>query len=528
MESLPSDEFHMVEIYLAARNLKDTDVFSKSDPLVKVFLQENGNWNLIGKTEQIKDNLNPNFSKSVPANLIFEIKQPIKFAVYDEDGSNHEDSLGEVVTELGKLAGAKSQTSILDLTCKGKKAGKLIVRLDSPGQQSSQVVSWQWAGSKIKNVDGWFDKSDPFLKFYRTHENGDTFLCWQTPQVMDNANPVWGLFEINMSKLCYGNLNNKIIIECWDWEKSGQHKFIGKTAITINALVELKKEFGLVDNKNKSVGTLVLKSFQILERPTFMDFIRGGESLSFILAVDFTASNGDPKNKDSLHYICPNGGLNQYQNAILGVSEIILNYDSDRMIPAFGFGGKPHFQTLNSSKALHCFPLTGNTQNAEVPDIGGVMQAYSTALHFVELSGPTYFEAVLGGAMQVAKANIQKNCYSCLLIITDGEIHDMDKTIDLLVQCAYLPLSVIIIGVGNEEFTDMRKLDADNGPLTSSQGQKAARDLVQFVAMRDYHDKAHLAKEVLAELPKQLCDYKRLMNMVPNPPIMVNMQNMTI
>lgn len=526
--SISNDEFQMVELYIAGRNLKDADTFSKSDPLVKVFLQENGVWNMIGKTEQIKDNLNPNFIKTIPANLIFEIKQPIKFAVYDEDGTNSEDNIGEATTELGKIAGAKSQTVILDLTIKGKNAGKLIVRLDSPGVQSNQVISWQWAGSKIKSVDGWFDKSDPFLKFYKTHENGDQFLCYQTTQVMDNANPVWANFEINMSKLCYGNLNGKIIIECWDWEKSGNHQFIGKATITVNQLVELKKEFALLDNKGKNAGNLVVKSFQILERPTFMDFIRGGETLSFILAVDFTASNGDPKSSDSLHYVKPNGGLNQYQSAILGISEIVLNYDNDRMIPAFGFGGKPHYQTLNSSKVMHCFPLTGNPQSAEVKDIQGVMQAYFTGLQFVELAGPTYFEGVIGGAMQVAQANIQKNCYSVLLIITDGEIHDMDETVDLLVKAAYLPLSVIIVGVGNEEFTDMKKLDCDNGSLKNSQGQQAARDLVQFVAMRDYHDKAHLAKDVLGELPKQLCDYKRIMNMQPNPPLQVNFSNMTI
>lgn len=24
-----------------------------------------------------------------------------------------------------------------------------------------------WEAKKVKNVDGWFDKSDPYLKFYR-------------------------------------------------------------------------------------------------------------------------------------------------------------------------------------------------------------------------------------------------------------------------------------------------------------------------------------------------------------------------
>jgi hypothetical protein len=60
----------------------------------------------------------------------------------------------------------------------------------------------------------------------------------------------------------------------------------------------------------------------------------------------------------------------------------------------------------------------------------------------------------------------------------------MDKTIDLLIQAASLPLSIIIVGVGNADFTNMSKLDGDNG-LYNSKGIKAARDIVQFVPFRE-------------------------------------------
>jgi hypothetical protein len=65
-----------------------------------------------------------------------------------------------------------------------------------------------------------------------------------------------------------------------------------------------------------------------------------------------------------------------------------------------------------------------------------------------------------------------------MLILTDGEIHDMDKTKDLLVQASQLPLSVIIIGVGDEDFELMRELDSDGKLLRSSNGLEALRDLV--------------------------------------------------
>ena len=65
-----------------------------------------------------------------------------------------------------------------------------------------------------------------------------------------------------------------------------------------------------------------------------------------------------------------------------------------------------------------------------------------------------------------------------MLILTDGEIHDMKETRDLIVELSKLPVSIIIIGVGNEGFEGMRYLDADNNVLRNSQGVAAARDIV--------------------------------------------------
>jgi hypothetical protein len=59
----------------------------------------------------------------------------------------------------------------------------------------------------------------------------------------------------------------------------------------------------------------------------------------------------------------------------------------------------------------------------------------------------------------------------------------MDETINLLVRNCDLPLSLIIVGIGNAEFNNMVRLDGDNG-LYNGQGQRAKRDIVQFVPFR--------------------------------------------
>lgn len=60
----------------------------------------------------------------------------------------------------------------------------------------------------------------------------------------------------------------------------------------------------------------------------------------------------------------------------------------------------------------------------------------------------------------------------------------MDKTIDLICDAAVLPLSIVIVGVGAADFSNMVKLDGDGG-LYNSKGIKAQRDIVQFVPFRE-------------------------------------------
>ena len=104
------------------------------------------------------------------------------------------------------------------------------------------------------------------------------------------------------------------------------------------------------------------------------------------------------------------------------------------------------------------------------------------------------------------------------MILTDGLIHDMKKTIDILVDCAYIPLSIIIIGIGNEDFTNMNILDGDENLLVNSKNETTKRDLVQFVEYNKFKDflsngkNNDLTEEVLKEIPRQVEEYYELMN----------------
>lgn len=62
----------------------------------------------------------------------------------------------------------------------------------------------------------------------------------------------------------------------------------------------------------------------------------------------------------------------------------------------------------------------------------------------------------------------------------------MADTREAIVHASHLPMSVIIVGVGNADFSDMQMLDGDDGILRSPKGEPVLRDIVQFVPFRNF------------------------------------------
>ena len=95
----------------------------------------------------------------------------------------------------------------------------------------------------------------------------------------------------------------------------------------------------------------------------------------------------------------------------------------------------------------------------------------------------------------------------------------MNKTIDEIVKGSELPLAIIIVGVGDADFSSMEQLDGDEEALYSQSLRKyMAADIVQFVPYNDFKNNPHmLAKETLMEVPSQLLNWMRKHNVNPYP-----------
>ncbi|KAJ8269057.1 hypothetical protein COCON_G00116640 [Conger conger] len=523
-----------VEITVSCRNLLDRDTFSKSDPICVLYTQGIGNkeWREFGRTEVIDNTLNPEFVRKFILDYFFEERQNLRFDLYDVDSksanlSKH-DFLGQAFCTLGEVVGSLGSRLEKPLVgIPGKKCGTIVVKAEELNNCRESVMM-QFCGNKLDKKD-FFGKSDPFLVFYRSNEDGTFTICHKTEVVKNTLNPVWQAFKIPVRALCNGDYDRAIKIEVYDWDRDGSHDFIGEFTTTYRELSRGQSQFNVYEvfnpkkrgkkKKYQNSGTVTLLSFLVDVEVTFLDYIKGGTQINFTVAIDFTASNGNPAQPTSLHYMSPYQ-LNTYAMALKAVGDIIQDYDSDKMFPALGFGAK----LPPDGRVSHEFALNGNPQNPYCPGIDGVMEAYYQSLKSVHLYGPTNFSPVINHVARYAASVKDGSQYFVLLIITDGVISDMAQTKESIVNASCLPMSIIIVGVGPAEFDAMIELDGDEVRI-SSRGRFAERDIVQFVPFRDYIDRtgnhilsmARLAKDVLAEIPDQFLSYMRTRGIKPSP-----------
>ncbi|XP_019907567.1 copine-9 isoform X2 [Esox lucius] len=562
-----------IEVTVSCRDLQDVDTFSKSDPVVVLYVQGIGTkeWREFGRTEVIDNTLNPNFVRKFFLDFFFEEKQNLRFDVYNVDSRSSNiskfDFLGQTFCTLGEIigsAGGRLEKSLSGIP--GKKLGSIIFVAEELSN-CRDIATMQLCANKLDKKD-FFGKSDPFLVFYRSNEDGTFTICHKTEVVKNTLNPVWQPFTIPVRALCNGDYDRTVKVDVYDWDRDGSHDFIGEFTTSYRDFSRGQNQFNVYEvlnpkkkgKKKKYInsGTVTLLSFKVESEYTFVDFIRGGTQLNFTVAIDFTASNGDPSQPTSLHYINPYQ-MNAYAMALKAVGEIIQDYDSDKLFPAYGFGAK----LPPDGKISHAFPLSGDYDNPNCVGIDGVLEAYFRSLRTVQLYGPTNFSPVIsqvarlyrvtlrdfsratghfpsalaavnagGAGERHSREDIQLSAqdvtdgsqYFVLLIITDGVISDMVQTKEAVVNAAALPMSIIIVGVGPAEFDAMEELDGDEIRV-SSRGRFAERDIVQFVPFRDYMDRsgnqvlsmARLAKDVLAEIPEQLLGFMKSRGIEPRP-----------
>jgi len=238
--------------------------------------------------------------------------------------------------------------------------------------------------------------------------------------------------------------------------------------------------------------------------PTFDNYVRGGCEIQLSVAIDFSASNGSHLQPGSLHYLDPTGRQNDYEKVISAIGGSLATYDSDCRMPVWGFGANFNGQTFNLFQV-------GPT--AEVDGIQGVLQAYrQTFSSGMVMSGPTVVTQVIDTAAAFARKGqdearrVGRLKYGVLLIITNGDVSDVNATVASLQRASDSPLSIVVVGVGNYNFAAMNQLGS----------QLHQRNMFQFVQFNAHG--TSLTHVTMNGISSQLVDYFQRNGIQPSQP----------
>ncbi|CAN7035267.1 unnamed protein product [Brassica oleracea var. botrytis] len=232
----------------------------------------------------------------------------------------------------------------------------------------------------------------------------------------------------------------------------------------------------------------------------------GLESSNLIVGIDFTKSNewtgARSFNRKSLHFI--GNTPNPYEQAITIIGRTLAAFDEDNLIPCYGFGdASTHDQDVFSF----------NPEDRFCNGFEEVLGRYKEIVPQLKLAGPTSFAPIIDMAMTIVEQSGGQ--YHVLVIIADGQVtRSVDtengqlspqeqKTVDAIVEASKLPLSIVLVGVGDGPWDMMREFD-DNIP-------SRAFDNFQFVNFTEIMSKnkaqsfkeTEFALSALMEIPQQ-------------------------
>lgn len=493
---------------------------------------------ILGKTEVQKNTLDPDFVKTFP--LDYDLGKPtnvlVKFFDKVTDGDNI--PMGSAVFSIGSILGAKGNTKAKML----QDGGKVFIRARK--QKDCGMLRLKLGGSDLTNLDGYFNKSDPFYQITKKDygfRGSEWNIVHKSVFIKNNLNPEWDEEELDLDMLCDGDLDQVFKLELYDNESSGDHELMGGIKTSINALIEnAGSSFDLVKD-GETTGTLLVHVAEIIggdygtdedppeddeepeeeqtsERNSFTDYISGGCEINLCVAIDYTGSNGDPREPGTLHYLGEQ--KNDYEKAISSIGTILANYDNDKQFPVYGFGAK------FDGEINHCFNC-GDDET--VSGVDGIIQAYrNTFQSGLVMSGPTVFTEVLQTAaahamsIQSEAFSEGKQKYTVLLILTDGAVSNVEETLECFESIKNAPLSVVIVGIGEGDFNTMNFFD-DAG------NENGGIDIAQFVEFNAHRDNwRSLTSATLDEIPKQLSSYFQRYGIKPNSPVEVDEEEIVV
>ena len=295
------------------------------------------------------------------------------------------------------------------------------------------------------------------------------------------------LIKINVEKKCDSHYSNISIMEkC--------HLALSTIIAKKNSTLKTK-----VRDFTNECETLIVEA----ENPTysekdsnFFDYLKAGINFDSYILIDF--SGGQEHISDLRN--------NQFMQVIEGFRETL--YDFVQSFKVYGYGGKLNNDESGENNNKYYFNLI-TEKNPENVRYTKIREKYKELLGKITFEQRGYlsplFEKIRKDVLDIYSPEI----YNIIFILINNKPNDDDiqKCIDLQIETAYLPISYIVIFIGNksdEEIKEIRSIFS-NKKKYSSRSIERTRNNMSFFTLKNYnYNNEVLKNKCLREIPEQI------------------------
>ena len=238
---------------------------------------------------------------------------------------------------------------------------------------------------------------------------------------------------------------------------------------------------------------------------TLFDYIKAGISFDAYIVIDFSDKSEHTHAMEVNHYILSIGGIRE------------ILYDFLKTFEVYGYGAKlkmPDENNNNSSFFNLC--LNGNKS---LKGLTQIKTAYEQYLDNLDFCNNNVLSPLINNILKRIYEKYELTKYNILFLLMNKapKKEDYQKCVDALIQSTFQPLSIVIIGIGDND-NDLKNIQhLFNNKRSHSNGMERLKNNIFFVSMKECNNDANLLKNIcLKEVPKQMVEFYNILKTTPN------------
>ena len=289
-------------------------------------------------------------------------------------------------------------------------------------------------------------------------------------------------------------------------QESERHTVLASMVASPNSTYERP----LKNDKNSDILCIKLNRIALNDNDEYksiFEYLKAGVKLSCFMSMDFSYGINGQNLLNS---------YNNYKKIINSIMNKISNYTKNEYF-MYGYGA--NLKNKNLSNSLYKLIFNLNLEEDKSIKYENFNKKFDNCLNYIVPEKTVCLSLMIKKITKDIFQYYDEKFYNVLFVLAREltENKDRQNIIDAFIESGYLPLTIIIIGEGKNNFENMKGLFGKK-IKQSSQGMTKNRDNIIFISYSDdFKENSDLLSEwCLREISRQMLQFYKLSKCPPN------------